>query len=31
MQRFPDTRVIVLEQEAAVAAHQSGHNSGVIH
>jgi len=29
--RFPALRLAVLEKEAAVAAHQSGHNSGVIH
>ncbi len=27
----PHLRLIVLEKEAAVAAHQTGHNSGVIH
>jgi L-2-hydroxyglutarate oxidase len=27
----PDTRVTVLEKEAAVGQHQSGHNSGVLH
>lgn len=27
----PDTRLVVLEAEADVAAHQSGHNSGVLH
>jgi L-2-hydroxyglutarate oxidase LhgO len=30
-QRFPRLRVVVLEKEAGVARHQSGHNSGVIH
>ncbi|MDQ6596178.1 L-2-hydroxyglutarate oxidase [Bacillus salipaludis] len=30
-QRFPDARVVVIEKEAAVAQHQTGHNSGVIH
>ncbi len=30
-QRFPQQRLLVLEKEAAVARHQSGHNSGVIH
>jgi L-2-hydroxyglutarate oxidase len=30
-QRYPQKRVIVLEKEAAVACHQTGHNSGVIH
>ncbi|HZQ25171.1 MAG TPA: L-2-hydroxyglutarate oxidase [Terriglobales bacterium] len=29
--RFPDLRVLVAEKEPAVARHQSGHNSGVIH
>lgn len=29
--RFPQQRLLVLEKEAAVARHQSGHNSGVIH
>lgn len=27
----PDTRVLVLEKEREVGAHQTGHNSGVIH
>lgn len=31
LQRAPGRRVVVLEKEAAVAAHQTGHNSGVIH
>jgi (S)-2-hydroxyglutarate dehydrogenase len=30
-QRFPGRRVAVLEKEANVAAHQTGHNSGVLH
>src|ERR1700689_4139307 len=30
-QRFPDTRVTVLEKEPTVCRHQSGHNSGVLH
>jgi L-2-hydroxyglutarate oxidase len=30
-QRFPGRRVVVLEKEANVAAHQTGHNSGVLH
>jgi len=30
-QRFPGRRVLVLEKESHPAAHQSGHNSGVIH
>ena len=29
--RFPELRLIVLEKENQVAAHQTGHNSGVIH
>jgi (S)-2-hydroxyglutarate dehydrogenase len=29
--RFPRTSVLVVEKEDAVARHQSGHNSGVIH
>ena len=29
--RFPRLRLAVLEKETRVAAHQSGHNSGVIH
>ena len=27
----PETRVKVLEKEAALAEHQTGHNSGVLH
>jgi L-2-hydroxyglutarate oxidase LhgO len=30
-QRFPDSRVTVLEKETGVCRHQSGHNSGVLH
>jgi L-2-hydroxyglutarate oxidase len=30
-QRYPDCAVTVLEAERAVAEHQSGHNSGVLH
>jgi L-2-hydroxyglutarate oxidase len=30
-QRFPGRRVVLLEKEARVAEHQSGHNSGVLH
>ncbi len=30
-ERFPRLRIVVLEKEAAVARHQTGHNSGVIH
>jgi len=29
--RYPQLKVLVLEKEAHVAAHQTGHNSGVIH
>jgi (S)-2-hydroxyglutarate dehydrogenase len=29
--RWPDLRLVVLEKEQAIARHQSGHNSGVIH
>ncbi len=29
--RFPRLRLLLLEKEAGVARHQSGHNSGVIH
>ncbi|OJY36670.1 MAG: hydroxyglutarate oxidase [Rhodobacterales bacterium 65-51] len=29
--RYPDTKVLVLEKEAALARHQTGNNSGVIH
>jgi len=29
--RFPGIRVVVLEKEDRVAAHQTGHNSGVVH
>ncbi len=31
LERRPGTRVVVLEKEARVAPHQTGHNSGVIH
>ena len=31
MERYPDRRVTVLEKESDVAAHQTGHNSGVLH
>lgn len=30
-ERYPGRRLVVLEKEAQVAAHQSGRNSGVIH
>jgi L-2-hydroxyglutarate oxidase len=29
--RFPQSSVVLLEKEARIAAHQTGHNSGVIH
>ena len=29
--RRPDASVVVLEREDAVAQHQTGHNSGVVH
>ena len=29
--RFPDMRTVVVDKEQQVAAHQTGHNSGVIH
>ena len=31
IRRLPGISVVVLEKENAVAAHQTGHNSGVIH
>lgn len=30
-ERFPDVRVVVVEKESRLAAHQTGHNSGVLH
>jgi L-2-hydroxyglutarate oxidase LhgO len=30
-ERHPDLSLVVLEKEGTVAAHQSGHNSGVVH
>lgn len=30
-ERFPDTSITILEKESQVAAHQTSHNSGVIH
>ena len=30
-QKFPDASITVLEKEAEVGQHQSGHNSGVLH
>lgn len=29
--KYPEKKVLVLEKESKVAAHQTGHNSGVIH
>jgi (S)-2-hydroxyglutarate dehydrogenase len=29
--KYPGSRIVVLEKESRVAAHQTGHNSGVIH
>ena len=29
--QYPNKKIIVLEKEKEVAAHQTGHNSGVIH
>jgi (S)-2-hydroxyglutarate dehydrogenase len=29
--KFPDLKITILEKEATLAAHQTGHNSGVIH
>jgi 2-hydroxyglutarate dehydrogenase len=31
LRRSPGTRVLVLERESSIAAHQTGHNSGVVH
>ena len=31
IQRFPAAKIALLEKEASWAAHQTGHNSGVIH
>jgi len=31
LRRYPGIEVAVLEKEASVAAHQTGHNSGVVH
>jgi len=30
-ERFPDLRIVLLEKEARLAEHQTGHNSGVLH
>lgn len=31
LRRDPEARIVVLEKEERVAAHQTGHNSGVVH
>jgi L-2-hydroxyglutarate oxidase LhgO len=31
LQHLPDLRLVVLEREGRVGAHQTGHNSGVVH
>jgi L-2-hydroxyglutarate oxidase LhgO len=31
LERWPDAEISVIEKEATVGAHQSGHNSGVVH
>ncbi len=31
LEQKPDLRVVILEKEATVASHQTGHNSGVLH
>lgn len=31
LRRYPKMKVVILERESEVAAHQTGHNSGVIH
>jgi L-2-hydroxyglutarate oxidase len=31
VERYPRLRVLVLEKESSVGAHQTGHNSGVLH
>lgn len=30
-EKYPDARILILEKEAGLAYHQTGHNSGVIH
>ena len=29
--KYPDLKLVVLEKEASLAMHQTGHNSGVLH
>jgi len=31
MDRYPRARLVILAKEATIAAHRTGHNSGVIH
>jgi len=31
MDRYPRARLVILDKEPTIAAHQTGHNSGVIH
>ncbi len=31
LQRYPGKRLLIAEKEAEIAAHQTGHNSGVLH
>ena len=31
LQAHPDLRIALLEKESAIATHQTGHNSGVVH
>ena len=31
LQRYPDAAILLIEKETALARHQTGHNSGVIH
>src|SRR5690606_33345365 len=31
LKKFPGARLVVLEKEATLGQHQTGHNSGVIH
>ncbi|MCP3898615.1 MAG: L-2-hydroxyglutarate oxidase [Desulfobacteraceae bacterium] len=30
-QRYPDAKIVLIEKESLFAAHQTGHNSGVVH
>ena len=31
LQQRPSSRIVIVDKERAVATHQTGHNSGVIH